>query len=202
MASKSSLYEFTKGVFAQNPIFTLVLGLCPTLAVTTSVENALGMGAATFFVLVSSSLLVSVFKEKIPRQIRIPVFILIIATFVTVAELYMAAYAPALSSRLGIFIPLIVVNCIVLGRVEAFASKKPVSLSILDAAGMGAGFILALLVLGFVRELLGTGSIVFAGSTLMSLPIAGASAMIISPGAFLTLGLLLGASKRFRRFMK
>lgn len=199
---KSSVFEFTKGIFAQNPIFTLVLGLCPTLAVTTSVENALGMGVATFFVLVSSSFLVSVFKQRIPAQIRIPVFILVIATFVTVAELFMAAYTPALSKSLGIFIPLIVVNCIVLGRIEAFASKKQVSRSLLDATGMGLGFTLALLALGGIREILGTGSIVFSGARIISIPIVGASAMILSPGAFLTLGLLLGASKRARRFFK
>lgn len=202
MSDKGHLYEFTKGVFGQNPVFTLVLGLCPTLAVTTSLENGLGMGVATIFVLLSSSILVSVFKKQIPPQIRIPVYILIIATFVTMADLVMSAYTPALSKRLGIFVPLIVVNCIVLGRVEAFASKKSVVRSILDAAGMGVGFTGALVLLGGIREVLGTGSLVFAGRLLASLPIAGSAAMIITPGAFITIGLLLAASKRARRLSR
>ena len=201
---KKSTYlsEFTKGIIRQNPIFGLVLGLCPTLAVTTSVENGVGMGVATIFVLVGSCLMVSLLRKNIPPQIRIPIFILIIATFVTVTDLVMTAYAPALSKSLGIFIPLIVVNCIVFGRVEAFSSKQPVLNSVLDAAGMGVGFTLALILLGGIRELLGTGSVVFARRVITSVPIAGASAMLIAPGAFLTLGLVLGASRRLGRFFK
>jgi len=200
--AKSAFYEFYKGIFEQNPVFTLVLGLCPTLAVTTSLVNGFGMGVATLFVLVSSSLIVSVFRKRIPNEIRIPVFILIIATFVTSTDLIMAAYSPALSKSLGIFIPLIVVNCIVLGRVEAFSAKKNVFRSILDAAGMGVGFTLTLILLGGLREVLGTGSIIASGRVLASLPITGASAMIITPGAFMTLGLLLATSKRLRRMLK
>lgn len=199
MTAKSILSEFTKGLLKQNPVFTLVLGMCPTLAVTTSIDNAVGMGAATLLVLVCSSLIVSAFRKMIPARIRIPVFILIIATFVTVAELLMAAYQPGLSRRLGIFVPLIVVNCIVLGRVEAFASKRTVAHSVLDAAGMGSGFTGALILLGGIREFLGTGSVVFAGKLLVSAPINGASVMILSPGAFFTIGLLLAASKRAGR---
>ena len=198
----SYIAEFTKGIIRENPIFGLVLGLCPTLAITTSVENSLGMGAATIFVLVGSCFIISLFRKKIPAEIRIPIFILIIATFVTVTDLIMTAYLPALSKSLGIFIPLIVVNCIVFGRVEAFSSKQPVARSVLDAAGMGLGFTLALIAIGGIRELLGTGSIVFAGKVLASLPISGASAMVITPGAFLTLGLILGASRRIGRFFK
>jgi electron transport complex protein RnfE len=198
----SYLSEFTKGIIRQNPIFGLVLGLCPTLAVTTSVENGVGMGIATIFVLVGSCFMISLLRKNIPSQIRIPIFILIIATFVTVTDLVMTAYTPALSKSLGIFVPLIVVNCIVFGRVEAFSSKQPVLNSVLDAAGMGAGFTLALILLGGVRELLGTGSIVFAGRVLLSLPIAGASAMLIASGAYLTLGLVLGASRRIGRLLK
>jgi len=194
--------EFTKGIIRQNPIFGLVLGLCPTLAVTTSVENGVGMGIASTFVLVCSCFMVSLLRKNIPSQIRIPIFILIIATFVTVTDLVMTAYAPALSKSLGIFIPLIVVNCIVFGRVEAFSSKQPVLNSVLDAGGMGVGFTLALILLGGIRELLGTGSIVFAGRVITSVPIAGASAMLIAPGAFLSLGLVLGASRRLGRLLK
>jgi len=192
MSDRGLSYEFIKGVFEKNPIFVLVLGLCPTLAVTTSLENALGMAAATTFVLVGANLFVSLIRRHVPDSIRIPSFILIIATFVTIADLMMSAYTPALSKSLGIFVPLIVVNCIVLGRVEAFASRRPHVPSIADALGMGAGFALSLSVIGAVRELLGTGAITLLGETLLSAPIKPASVMILSPGAFLTIGMLLG----------
>ncbi|HPJ71754.1 MAG TPA: electron transport complex subunit E [bacterium] len=185
----------TKGLFRRNPVFILMLGLCPTLAVSTSVKNALGMGVSATFVLVFSNLLVSLLRNLVPRRVRIPCFIVIIATFVTVVELVLEAYLPELNRSLGIYIPLIVVNCIILGRAEAFASRHPVGLSILDGLGMGVGFTLALLQIGLVRELAGSNSIwgyrVIAGYS-------PALIMILPPGAFLTIGVLL-ALFRMRR---
>ncbi|HDI52159.1 electron transport complex subunit RsxE [candidate division KSB1 bacterium] len=183
-------YEFSKGIYKENPIFRLVLGMCPTLAVTTSVQNAIGMGIATTFVLFSSNLLISIIKNAVPKRIRIPMYIVVIASFVTIADLVMAAYEPALHKSLGIFVPLIVVNCIILGRAEAFAGKNRVLPSILDGLGMGIGFTLALLALGLVREILGNG-------TIYGYPVLGSGynpmlIMILPPGAFLILGLYLG----------
>ncbi len=153
------IQEFTKGIFKENPIFIIVLGLCPTLAVSTQVVNALGMGAGTIFVLLGSNIFVSLLKNFIPEKIRIPAYIVIIASFVTVVDLAMQAYAPSLSRNLGVFVQLIVVNCIILGRAEAFASKNTVARSILDALGMGIGFFLALLLISLIREVLGAGTI-------------------------------------------
>ncbi|RKY79260.1 electron transport complex subunit RsxE, partial [candidate division KSB1 bacterium] len=175
-------YEFSKGIYKENPIFRLVLGMCPTLAVTTSVQNAIGMGIATTFVLFSSNLLISIIKNAVPKRIRIPMYIVVIASFVTIADLVMAAYEPALHKSLGIFVPLIVVNCIILGRAEAFAGKNRVLPSILDGLGMGIGFTLALLALGLVREILGNG-------TIYGYPVLGSGynpmlIMILPPGAF------------------
>ncbi len=186
---KRLIKEFTKGITVENPTFGLVLGLCPTLAVSTSVINAIGMGAAATFVLFGSNIIISSVRRLIPNQIRIPCFIVIIATFVTIVELLMKAYFPALSSALGIFVPLIVVNCIVLGRAEAFACKKPVIESIFDALGMGVGFTLALCIIAGIREVLGAGK--FLGFSLLKgfEPI---TAMILAPGALLTMGLLIG----------
>ncbi len=181
--------EFTKGILKRNPVFILLLGLCPTLAVSTSVSNAVGMGAATTFVLVFSNLIVSLIRKFIPKKIRIPCFIVVIATFVTVVELVMQAYTYPLFLRLGIFIPLIVVNCIILGRAEAFASRNPVLLSLADGLGMGMGFTLSLLLLGTIREILGSNALL--GYELVP-GFRPAMIMILPPGAFLTIGLLLG----------
>lgn len=179
--------NFSKGFIKENAVFVLFLGLCPTLGVTTSAVNGLGMGLATTFVLVMSNLVVSLIKNLIPNKVRIPSFIVIIATFVTVVELVMRGYVPALFDALGLFIPLIVVNCLVLGRAEAFASKNSIWSSLVDGAGMGLGFTMALTVLGAVRELLGSGA--FFGMKLIS-----GDAMllfILPPGAFIALGYLI-----------
>ena len=156
--------ELTKGLFRENPIFIVLLGLCPALAVSTTVLNALGMGAGVIFVLLCSNIIVSLLKNFIPDKVRIPSYIVIIASFVTIVEMVMQAYAPDLYDNLGIFVPLIVVNCVILGRAEAFASKNTLKLSILDAVGMGLGFTMALFLIAFIREVLGTGTI-----TLMSI---------------------------------
>ena len=148
---------FTNGILKENPTFGLVLGMCPTLATTTSAINGMSMGLATMFVLVCSNVVISLLKNLIPDKVRIPAFIVVIATFVTIVQLVMQAYVPALYETLGLFIPLIVVNCIVLGRAEAFAAKNSVGLSVLDGLGMGIGFTLSLTVLGCLREFLGTG---------------------------------------------
>ena len=179
--------NFSKGFIKENAVFVLILGMCPTLGVTTSAINGLGMGLATAFVLVMSNMAVSLIKNVIPDKVRIPAFIVIIASFVTVVELVMKAYVPSLFDALGLFIPLIVVNCVVLGRAEAFASKNTVWSSIVDGAGMGLGFTMALVILGTVRELLGSGA--FFGMKLIS-----GDAMllfILPPGAFLALGYLI-----------
>lgn len=183
------LKEFSKGITIENPTFGLVLGLCPTLAVSTSVNNAIGMGLAATFVLLGSNIIISSVRKLIPAQIRIPCFIVIIATFVTIVELLMKAYFPALNRQLGIFVPLIVVNCIVLGRAEAFACKKPVVDSIFDALGMGVGFTLALCIIASIREILGTGKLLGFSLTKGFEPVA---MMILAPGALLTMGLLIG----------
>lgn len=182
---------FSNGLWRNNAIFKLVLGMCPTLAVTTTAMNGLGMGLATTSVLLCSNMAVSALRTSIPAKVRIPAFIVIIATFVTVVQLLMEAYAFELYQALGIFIPLIVVNCLILGRAEAFASRQPLWASAADGAGMGLGFTLALVMLGGVRELLGAGS-------LFGLSVTGASfhpmlLMVLPPGAFLALGVLLAA---------
>ncbi len=182
--------EFLKGLWDENPVLRMLLGLCPTLAVTNSAINGLAMGLATTFVLLSSSVIISLLRKVIPHQVRIAGYIVIIATFVTVADRYMAAFLPEISKALGPYVPLIVVNCVILGRQEAFASKNGVGRSIIDALGMGSGFILVLLVLGSIRELLGS-------ATIFNLQILGDwfnpwMIMILPPGAFLTLGLLIG----------
>lgn len=151
--------EFTKGILRENPIFIVLLGLCPTLAVSTQVVNAFGMGAGVIFVLVGSNLFISLLRNYIPDKIRIPAYIVIIASFVTVVDLVMQAYTPALHKNMGVYIQLIVVNCIILGRAEAFASKKPLAESVLDALGMGLGFTLGLLLISVIREVLGAGTI-------------------------------------------
>ena len=181
--------ELTKGIYKDNPIFRLALGLCPVLAVSTSISNAIGMGIAATFVLLCSNIIVSIIRKGVPPKIRIPIFIVIIATFVTLVEMAMEAYFPDMFKSLGIFVPLIVVNCVILGRAEAFASRKGVFYAILDAIGMGIGFTFGLILISFFRELLGNG-------TLLGIPIFGGSfepmlLMILAPGAFITMGLLL-----------
>lgn len=183
---------FLNGILGNNPVFRMLLGLCPTLAVTTSVENSLGMGIATSFVLLSSSMLISALRNMIPKKVRIPMFITIISTFVTIAALFMRGFAPSMYERLGIYVPLIVVNCIIMARAESFASKNPVFKSIIDALGMGAGFTLGIMLIGFVRELLATGKIVFAGKQLIAVPLMhGINIFVLPSGAFLTIALML-----------
>ena len=191
--AKPLIKEFTKGLWDEIPPFRLVLGLCPTLAVTTTLENGYGMGIATTFVLVCSNVLVSALRNIIPSKVRIACFILVIATFVTIVELLMQAYTYSLFLKLGIFIPLIVVNCIVLGRAEAFASKNGIFRSLLDGLGIGIGFTIALAVLGIFREVIGSGTITFYET---AKPVFGPSFqpfqfMIEAPGAFVCLGLML-----------
>lgn len=186
---KRLIKEFMKGITVENPTFGLVLGLCPTLAVSTSLVNAIGMGVAATFVLLGSNMIISAVRRLIPIQIRIPCFIVIIATFVTMNEMIMKAYFPALNTALGIFVPLIVVNCIVLGRAEVFACKRPVLDSIFDALGMGIGFTIALCIIAALREILGAGK--FLGLSLFK-GFEPATMMILAPGALLTMGLLIG----------
>lgn len=186
----SAYKEFSKGIIKENPVFRIVLGLCPTLAVSTSVKNGVGMGIAATFVLVGSNTIVSLIRKAVPSKIRIPCYIVVIATFVTIVDLVMAGYASELHKDLGIFIPLIVVNCIILGRAEAFASKNSIAMSILDGLGMGVGFTFALVITACIREIIGTGKIwglVLLGNSYNPMLIA-----ILAPGAFITLGLLIG----------
>ncbi|MDZ7722959.1 MAG: electron transport complex subunit E [candidate division KSB1 bacterium] len=181
------LNEFTKGIYKDNPVFKQALGLCPTLAVTNSVQGGLGMGLAATFVLICSNLLISLIRGIVPPKIRIPIYIVVIATFVTIVDLVMAGFLPALHKELGIFVPLIVVNCMILGRAEAFAGKNSVGLSFLDGLGMGVGFTAALVLLGTIREFLGNGSL-FGVPLVSDLKVL---IMILPPGAFLTIGFVL-----------
>ena len=192
---KSLFSEFTKGMHIENPTFVLLLGLCPTLAVSGSVINGLGMGIAATLVLLGSNIIVSAVRNFIPVKIRIPCYIVIIATFVTIIELLLKAYFPVLDRALGIFVPLIVVNCIILGRAEAFASKNTILPSIFDALGMGAGFTLALLAISAVRELLGAGT--FLGFRVLA-GMQPAIIMILPPGALLTLAFLIGLANMMK----
>lgn len=185
---KKLIKEFTKGIGRENPIFGLVLGLCPALAVSISLNNAIGMGIAATFVLTGSNIIISLVRKFIPAQIRIPCFIVIIATFVTINELLLKAYFPVLNDSLGIYVPLIVVNCIVLGRAEAFACKNAVMPSVFDALGMGAGFTLALMGIAFVRELFGAGKLLGMKVASDFQPV---TMLVLAPGALLTLGLLI-----------
>ncbi len=181
---------FLNGVITENPTFRLVLGTCPTMAVTTSALNGLGMGAAATFVLIGSNTVISLLRKFIPDRVRIPAFIVVICTFVTMIQLIMQAYLPSLYAALGIFIPLIVVNCIILARAEAFASKNPVLDSAVDGLGMGVGFTLALTLIGAVRELLGNGSIF--GVDILGSSYQPMLLMVLASGGFLTFGLMLG----------
>jgi electron transport complex protein RnfE len=186
------LTDFTRGLIRENPIFRLLLGMCPTLAVTTSVENALGMGLASTFVLICSNVVISILRKMIPPAVRIPCFIVVIATFVTIVDLLMQAYAPALASSLGIFIPLIVVNCMILGRAEAFASKNALVYSVADGIGMGIGFTVALVIIAAFREVLGNGSITIWGSLGWSLSENSMVLFVLPAGGFISLGLIIG----------
>lgn len=192
----NQLQNFTKGFIKENPVFVLLLGMCPTLGVTSSAINGLGMGLATTFVLVMANLVVSMIKGVIPSKVRIPSFIVIIAAFVTVVELTMQAYLPSLFESLGLFIPLIVVNCVVLGRAEAFASKNNIVSSVIDGLGMGLGFSFALTLLGAAREFLGSGRIfdmiIFPEDYGMLL-------FVLAPGAFIVLGYLIALINRLNK---
>lgn len=192
----SQFKNFTKGFIKENPVFILLLGMCPTLGVTSSAINGLGMGLATTFVLLMSNIVISMVKNVIPSKVKIPSFIVIIATLVTVVELIMQAYIPSLYESLGLFIPLIVVNCIVLGRAEAFASKNSIYSSAIDGLGMGLGFSFALTLLGAARELLGSGKIfgmsIFPEDYGMLL-------FVLAPGAFIVLGYLIAIIRRLNK---
>ncbi len=194
----SMVEEFTKGIIKENPILVILLGLCPALAVSTQVVNALGMGAGVIFVLLGSNIFVSVLKDFIPQKVRIPSYIVIIASFVTIVDLTMQAFAPSLSDSLGVFVQLIVVNCVILGRAEAFANKNTLSRSILDALGMGVGFTLGLFIISFIREVFGAGTItLFAVGNfdgVIEIPLlyqAPARVIALSTGALLVVGYLV-----------
>jgi electron transport complex protein RnfE len=192
----SNIATFTRGLIKENPVFVMLLGLCPVLGVTSSAMNGLGMGLATMFVLTLSNILISIVKSQIPDNVRIPAFITIIAAFTTVVQLLMEAYTPELHVQLGVFIPLIVCNCLVLGRAEAFAMKNNVGKSILDGLGMGLGFTFALVLLGGVREILGNGSI-FDWKFIQG---DGILIFVLAPGAFIVLGFLIVAvNKIFKK---
>lgn len=183
------LKTFTNGLFKENPVFAQLLGMCPALAVTTSAINGAGMGLATTAVLVSSNFVISLLRKLVPAKIRIPIYIVVIASFVTIVGMMMEAFTPALFDSLGLFIPLIVVNCVILARAESFASKNKIGSSIIDGLGMGLGFTLALTILGAVREFFGNGSLFDVA--LLGANYKPALIMILPPGAFLALGLLL-----------
>jgi Na+-translocating ferredoxin:NAD+ oxidoreductase subunit E len=189
--------ELTKGFLRENPIFVIMLGLCATLAVSTSATDALGMGIAFSFVMICSNVVVSLIRKITPSQIRIPVFITVISTFVTVVDYSMKAFTPALSKSMGVFIPLIVVNCIVMGRAEAFASKNPVLSSLMDGIGMGVGFTLGITTIGIIREVIGNGTIF--GLALMPKSYQPILIMILPPGAFLVIGFLQALQNRLLR---
>lgn len=190
------LSELTKGFIKENPIFVIVLGICPALAVSTSVNNALGMGFAATFVLICSNIIISMIKNVTPAKIRIPVYIVVIASFVSIVDMVMAAYTPALHKSLGIFIPLIVVNCIILGRAEAFASRNNVFNSLADGIGMGLGFTLSLVIVATIREILGSGT--WLGFKVMPVTYDPMLVAILAPGAFITLGFLMGVMQMMK----
>jgi electron transport complex protein RnfE len=191
----NQMQNFTKGFLKENPILVLVLGMCPTLATTSSAITGIGMGLATTFVLIGSNVVISLLSDVIPDKVRIPAFIVVIASFVTLVDLLMQAYVPTLYDTLGIFIPLIVVNCIVLGRAEAFASKNSVVSSLIDGTGMGLGFTMALGILGSIREIAGNGSL-FGYKFIRG---DGILVFILAPGAFIALGYLIALINRIRK---
>ncbi len=187
--------EFTKGFLKENPVLGLMLGLCSVLAVSTEVKNAVGMGASFTFVLLGSNVIVAALRNSIPNKVRIPVFLIIIGTFTTIADLLLNAYFPAIHKNLGIFIPLIVVNCIVIARAESFASRNPVFISAIDALGMGAGYTAVLFVISAIREISGNGS--FLGMKLFSF--SPLMIMMLPPGAFITIGLMMAVLRAVRQ---
>jgi len=191
--------EFTKGLIVSNPVFVLALGLCPTLAVTTTLDNALGMTFVVFIVLMGANIIVAAIRNFVPTITRIPIFIVIIASLVTMVDLQFQAYVPDLHASLGIFLPLVVVNCIILARAEAFASKNPILHSIADALGMTVGFMIALLMISAVRQTLGTGNLSVFGFHFFTLPVLGKqpiALLILPPGAFLVIGLIMAIFRR------
>ena len=188
----TAAFEFTKGLWDENPVLTLLLGMCPTLAVTTTVVNGISMALATAFVLIMSSLMVSAFRKQIPSSVRIASYIVIIATFVTLADTFLKAFFYDISKALGPFIPLIIVNCIILGRQEAFSSKNTVKMALIDAVGMSVGFLIALVILSSIREILGFGT--WFGMKIMFASFKPWIIMIMPPGAFFSLGIILGIS--------
>jgi electron transport complex protein RnfE len=191
--------EFKKGLITENALMVLMVGLCSALAVSNRLENGIFMGVAATFVLVCSNVLISLIRERIPPQIRIPIFIVIIASFVTIVDLAMKAYFPAVYERLGVWIPLIVVNCMILARAEGYASKNSVAYAAVDGLGVGVGYTLVLLVMGLVRELLGTGKIVLFEKTVVSLgPFNPPLIFVMFPGAFLTFGILIALLNRYQ----
>lgn len=192
----NKLKILTNGIIRENPIFVLLLGMCPTLGTTSSAVNGMSMGLATMFVLICSNTVISLLKKIIPDQVRIPAFIVIIATFVTIVQMVMEAFVPALYASLGLFIPLIVVNCIVLGRAEAFAAKNSIVDSTFDGLGIGLGFTLALTLLGMTREILGTGK--FFGLTVVPEEF-GSLIFVLAPGAFIALGYLIALVNKLRK---
>ena len=198
MEEKRSLWsEFTKGIIKENPVLRLILGCCATLAVTTAASNAIGMGAATTFVLVCSNAAISLLRNVIPNKVRIPAFITIIAGFVTVVQLFIKAFSPALDTALGVFLPLIVVNCIILGRAEMFASKNKVLPSIIDGLGMGVGFTAAMLALGIIRELLGAGTVF--GLPVLSGFMEPVIIFLLPPGGFFVFGMLIALAGKLSK---
>jgi electron transport complex protein RnfE len=197
MPSKNLLYDFKKGLWKENPVSRQLLGMCSTLAITNAFINSVAMGLAVSFVLLFSSLLVSLLRKLIPNQVRIASYIVVIASFVTMADRFLTAFYPAISKSLGPYVPLIVVNCIILGRAEAFASKNTVGRSVVDALGMSLGYIMALLILGSIREILGSGT--FLGHRVMGPWFEPWVIMILPPGAFITLGILIAAANQIER---
>ncbi|HMA99422.1 MAG TPA: electron transport complex subunit E [Spirochaetota bacterium] len=192
--------EFNKGIIKENPIFVLLLGMCPTLGVTGTAANGLGMGLATMAVLIGSNIVISILKRVIPAKVRIPAFIIIIASFVTVIDLSLNAYFPVLYEKLGIFIPLIVVNCLILGRAEGYASKNSLFMSIIDAAGMGCGFTIALTLLGSFREILGSGSFF----SMQFVPEGSPTFLffVLPGGAFIALGILIALFNKMQQLSR
>ena len=197
MQNKSLSREFTKGIIRENPVLCLVLGTCPTLAVTTSAVNAIGMGVAATLVLLCSNVVISLLRRVIPDGVRIPAYITLIAGFVTIVQMLVKAFFPAIDEALGIFLPLIVVNCIILGRAEMYASKNPVLPSALDALGMGVGFTAAMLLMGIIRELLGTGG-VFGVKLLPEMIFTPITVFILPAGGFFVFGLLIALANKLR----
>ena len=197
---KQFMKVFTNGLIAENPIFRLLLGMCSTLALSTQAVNGIGMGVAVTFVLVGSNVIISLLRKVIPDTVRIPCYVVIIATFVTIVQLVIKAYLPALDASMGVFIPLIVVNCIILGRAEAFANKNTVLMSLADGLGMGIGYTIALTFIGIIRELIGAGTVF--GITILGAWYQPMILIILPPGAFIVLGLLMGGLNKLQEGRK